>query len=208
MWLLLLLWMWMFLYLSICLQSCVCHLSSTYFSLFPRVVSLYGTLSRFFPWHEITFEREIERERERARRSRTRMLEGRTYTHTHTIGTSHTTLPTNFFTKRTVLYSKSMHNTQNQPSQSALYSLFDYWWPLIAKSTNISLFVIKKGNDLWIDYFLILFWRTPFTKYKQNSRPTCKNQNVHHWGPERPPIAYPNSILININIVNWTVPLL
>ena len=40
--------------------------------------------------------------------------------------------PTQFFTKRTVLYSKSMYKTQNQPSQPAIYTLFDHLRPLIA----------------------------------------------------------------------------
>ena len=30
----------------------------------------------------------------------------------------------------------------------------------------------------------------------------CKNQNVPHGGPERPPVPNPNSILTNINIGN------
>ena len=44
---------------------------------------------------------------------------------------------TQFFTKCTVLYSKSMHNTQNQPSQQAMYTLFNCLRPLIAKSADI-----------------------------------------------------------------------
>ena len=38
-----------------------------------------------------------------------------------------------------------MYNTQNQLSQSAIYSLFDYERPLIAKLPDMSPFVMKKG---------------------------------------------------------------
>jgi len=47
---------------------------------------------------------------------------------------------------------------------------------------------------------LFFFWRNPFTKYTRKSRPICKNQNVHHGGPERPPVTNPSGKLTNINI--------
>ena len=55
-----------------------------------------------------------------------------------------------FFTKRTVLYEKRVfyrYKTQNPPSQSALWSLFDYLMNTYANSAITSPAFIKKGMD-------------------------------------------------------------
>ena len=57
-------------------------------------------------------------------------------------------------------------------------------------------------------WFLSLSRWTPCTKYKQNSRPTCKYQNVLHGDPEWRPVTNPNDILTNINMRNSTIPLI
>ena len=63
--------------------------------------------------------------------------------------------------KRTILYSKSMHTTQNQPSQPVLYLyiLFNYWSLSIPKSPIMPTFLIKKeGQHVLLFLIVDFFW--------------------------------------------------
>ena len=112
-----------------------------------------------------------------------------------------------FLNARYCTVNKSMHNNKNQPSQSVMYSLFNNWRPLIAKSPDIPTFIIKEGRSACFASFD--FWFYPGVHLLhctiQNSWPTCKYQNIPHGDPERPPITNPNNIITNLNIENWTV---
>ena len=80
------------------------------------------------------------------------------------------------------------YKTQNQPSQSAMWmwNLFDYWWPLNAKSLDVPTFLIKKGRSKWSNFFecLILFLWTGFTSYNRDFVNRLQNPNVlRSWRP-------------------------
>ena len=64
--------------------------------------------------------------------------------------------PNQFSTKQKVLYSKSMHNTQNQPSQPVMYSLFDHSRPLITKLPDMQTFHLKLGRLTCFAFFAFL----------------------------------------------------
>ena len=79
--------------------------------------------------------------------------------------------PTQFFTKCMVLYSKSIHNTQNQPSQPAIYTLFKCLRPLIAKLPDEKTFIIKQGRSTCFAFFDFLIFSGEHSVY-------CTHQNL------------------------------
>ena len=68
-----------------------------------------------------------------------------------------------------VLY---LYKTQNQPSQSTMWNMFDYWSPPIPRSADVLTFLIKKGSSTCFAFFdsLILLWWTRFTYVQQRFR--------------------------------------
>ena len=92
---------------------------------------------------------------------------------------------------------KACTSTKNQPIQSAIYTDCDYWRSLIQQLADVRKFIIKKGVTLGGHFFDIV---NTVNCAHQNSGSTCRNQNVLHGGPERPPVTNPNRIITNINI--------
>ena len=51
------------------------------------------------------------------------------------------------------MYNESMYNTQNQPSQSGMYSMFDCLMNTYAKSADWLTFLIKQGRLTCFAFF-------------------------------------------------------
>ena len=101
----------------------------------------------------------------------------------------------NLFTN-TRYYSKSLHATQNPPSQPAIYILFDYSRPLlIAKSLDVLTFLIKTGRSTCFAFFdfLNFFRQTQCILYNRDFVNRLQNSNVHHVIRSSPPVTNPNS---------------
>ena len=57
------------------------------------------------------------------------------------------------------MYDESMYNTQNQPSQSGMYTMFDYSMNTYANLADSLTFLIKQGRLTCFAFFDFDFFR-------------------------------------------------